>query len=420
MIRKFFIVMALVFCSSVNAQQGSASPYSFFGIGELRFRGVAENQMMGGISVYADSIGLNLRNPATYAGLKYTAYSIGTSYTSFDFTSNTSSEATETYAFDHLALGFPLSKKMGVGFGIVPFTSVGYRLSFLNEAQEPNVFDRFSGEGGVNRVFLSLGYAITKNLHFGITGNYDFGRIENRVVRATEGVQLGTREINSSQLRGFDINLSLNYNTKINDKLTGYATFIFSPEADLSSENEREFSTVTFLRDREVPNETQQVDLEALGLARTDLTLPTAATLGLAIGERNKWFFGAEYELKKTSNFENPFLDINRIDYEDATRFSAGGFFVPQFNSFSSYWKRVTYRAGIRYEETGIRVNNLPVNDFGITFGLGLPLGLSKVNVGFEVGRRGTTSANRVEENYFRVNLSLSLIDRWFEKNKYQ
>ena len=420
MIKKIFVGLMLILCAKTNAQEGSASPYSFFGIGELRFRGVVENQMMGGMSVFIDSTALSLKNPASFGNLKFTTYTVGASYSSLNLETDQTTEQAEAYTFDYLALGFPISKRIGVGFGITPFTSVGYQLSSLIETEETSTLDRFSGEGGVNRVFVSAGYNITKNFTIGATVNYDFGNIENRIVRFTEGVQLGTRQSNRSRLTGLDYNVALNYKGNIGKKLTARASILYSPEADLTSENERSFSTITIIRGVEVPVETFEVNLNELGLNETDLTIPTTTTVGLGIGENKKWFVGAEYEMKKTSNFDNPFLSINNVEYEDATRFSAGGFYIPQYNSFSSYWKRVVYRLGVRYEETGIRVNNLPVNDFGISFGVGLPVGRSKINLGFEVGQRGTTSAQRIKENYFNVNLSLSLLDKWFVKNKYQ
>ena len=68
-------------------------------------------------------------------------------------------------------------------------------------------------------------------------------------------------------------------------------------------------------------------------------------------------------------------------NYGKSSRFSLGGFYLPKLNSISSYWERVTYRAGIRFENTGLLVdgsgNNTSfsqIDDFGISFGLGLPL----------------------------------------------
>jgi hypothetical protein len=40
------------------------------------------------------------------------------------------------------------------------------------------------------------------------------------------------------------------------------------------------------------------------------------------------------------------------------------------------------------------------------------------MNIGFEWGKRGTTAADLIEEKYFRVNIGLSLNDRWFQKRK--
>ena len=58
------------------------------------------------------------------------------------------------------------------------------------------------------------------------------------------------------------------------------------------------------------------------------------------------------------------------------------------------------------------------IDDFGISFGVGLPVSnqLSNLNVGFEIGKRGKITNNLVQENYINVRLSLSLNDKWFRK----
>ena len=85
----------------------------------------------------------------------------------------------------------------------------------------------------------------------------------------------------------------------------------------------------------------------------------------------------------------------------------------------------------MRYETTGLLIdaagtgaNFSQVSDFGMSFGLGLPLGrrLSNVNLGFEFGKKGTTSNNLIQENYFnlRLGLSLNAVGRqaWFQKRR--
>ena len=66
-------------------------------------------------------------------------------------------------------------------------------------------------------------------------------------------------------------------------------------------------------------------------------------------------------------------------------------------------------------------LRNKSIEDFAVTAGLGLPLGgtFSKINVGLEIGKRGTVYNNLVEENYINLSIGLSLSDRWFVKRKY-
>ena len=83
----------------------------------------------------------------------------------------------------------------------------------------------------------------------------------------------------------------------------------------------------------------------------------------------------------------------------------------------------LVYRAGIRFEKTGLNINNESIKEFGISFGVGLPVGdvrmFSNANLGFEIGKRGTTNSNLIQENFVNFQLSLSLNDRWFNKRKY-
>ncbi len=61
------------------------------------------------------------------------------------------------------------------------------------------------------------------------------------------------------------------------------------------------------------------------------------------------------------------------------------------------------------------------LNEFGISFGLGLPLrrSLSSINLGIEIGRFGKVSNNLVKETFFKFKLGISMHQKWFEQRKY-
>ena len=102
--------------------------------------------------------------------------------------------------------------------------------------------------------------------------------------------------------------------------------------------------------------------------------------------------------------------------YKNSQKYIIGGYYIPKYDSFNSYLSRVVYRAGFRYDTNGLVINNQTINDYGMNFGLGLPLGVSKIDVGFEFGKRGTISSGLIQENYFNLSIGLSLSDKWFRK----
>ncbi len=400
-------------------QTGTVSPYSFFGIGDLNRGRTVENQMMGGLSIFPDSIRINLKNPAAYGKLLLTTYAIGASHQEISLETSAAEENSSITDVDYLAIGLPLGKGLGIGFGITPFSDVGYNFSSTVENSNGELVNNvFSGEGGINNVYFAIGYQIAKNISIGGSASFNFGTLEYRRLQSVEDVQFGTLDRRSSRINGLGFSFSALYTPKISEKLQLLTSFTADLQDNLSSDNTAELGSFLLTNGADV--EVSEVDLEAVGLRRTDIKLPTTYALGLGLGEINKWFFGAEYSFQELEGFSNDFLPVSNVVYQNASNISVGGFFIPDYSSFSGYLKRVTYRAGIRYAQSGLVVNNEEIDDFGITFGFGLPLGnnTSNVNIGFEIGKRGTTDANLVEENYFQVNISLSLNDRWFKKRK--
>ncbi|APQ16896.1 hypothetical protein [Maribacter hydrothermalis] len=426
MIKK--IVIAIVYISTIGmyAQDGTVSPYSFFGIGDLKNVSTVENQMMGGIGVYADSIHLNLNNPAAYGklGLQImdkeglVTYTAGVSNKQYQLKSFFEEEKSSITSFDYLALGFSVGKGLGMGFGIMPYTSVGYNLMDEKTTAEGSLTNLYAGQGGLNRVFYSVGYEIIKDLSVGATINFNFGTLESERLQQIDGIQFGTFDRRTSRINGFDFNYALNYTPIIKDKYRFHSSVRINTQGNLVAENDRQIGSFSVATGNNI--EEVEVNLASQNLRNTELKIPTTTTLGIGYGEDLKWFVGAEYSFQGMSAFENTFLGADSVQYEDASSYALGAFFTPDHDSFTNYFKRVTYRAGLRLDKTGMLVNDVDINNFGITFGLGLPLGrsFSNLNLGFEFGKKGTTRANLIEESYFKFNVGLSLNDRWFQKRK--
>ncbi|WP_264536021.1 outer membrane protein transport protein [Flavobacterium sp. N1736] len=407
MIKKIIISACLLISFVSFAQQGTSSPYSFYGIGDARFKGTLENRSMGGVSVEQDSIHLNIENPASYASLGQTTFTVGGTFATNNIKSSSESSKAQRSTFDYLALGIPMGK-FGAGFGLVPLSSVGYKISDLNPAQG-GINSQLEGKGGVNKVFFGLGYKITPKWNIGADVQYNFGKISTTTIEAVTDVLSATRETNSSELAGVNFNIGTMYQTKIDKKLNLYTSLSYTFASTLSSKSTRVI---------EVDGDPDDVTGDPV---ENTLKLPNKVTFGAGVGEARKWLIGTSLAFQGSGKLDNYYNASDNVRYENYSKYAIGGYYVPNYSSFTSYLSRITYRAGLKFEKTGLVVNNESINDVGMSLGAGFPITgtFSNVNFGIEFGKKGTTSAGLVQENYLNFSLSFSFNDKWFVKSKF-
>lgn len=422
MIKNIIVNICLLFSLAIFAQEGTSSPYSFYGIGDIKFKGTVENRSMGSISVFPDSIHINIQNPAHFASLKLTGFSIGGTYANTKSITETQEAKSRRTSLDYLAVGLPVGK-LGIGFGLMPYSSVGYKIGNVTDIRDSNntiirsEFSRYNGIGGVNKVFVGIGYQLTKKINIGADIQYNFGSIETSNLEYQSDLQYGSRENNTSDLSGVNFDFGLTYQTKINSKNTFFSSLSYTPESKLTLGNTRDIQVIELLSTSAV----RVIEIQSIPIEDTTIKLPSKLSIGSGFGQVKKWLIGGEISFIQNSVMSNRFNDIEDSVFENSIRYSLGGFYIPNYNSFSKYYKRVVYRGGLRYENTGLVLQNKSITDFAGTFGLGLPLGgtFSNINIGLEIGKRGTKYNNLVEENYVNISVGLSLSDKWFVKRKY-
>jgi len=421
-IKNYSLVIFFVLTTSfVVSQTNTGSPYSLNELGEINFLGNVSNLSMGGIDSAIDSIEFNINNPSSLAKLKTTNYLIGTFYKSTGISNVNSTDNINTANINYIAVGIP-TKRFGFGFGVLPYSSVGFNLQTTEEYNTANSINSrlFGAEGNINKAFVSIGFPLLKYLSLGASANYNFGKFNYEKFNLIENVNYGIFSNSSSEISGFTYNFSSNLSIPLKNDFTLNLVYSFYPEGDLDSYNiESLYTSNTSSITLESLGDFVDVDLNSRGIENTKLPVPKKSIFSLGLEKKNSWFLGFQYESKLSSNFENVFLDTQNVSYRDSNSLSIGGYIIPDSSSLISYWKRVVYRIGIKNEKKSIIVNNLPVNHFSLNLGLGLPIaGLSKANLGLEIGKVGDNDS-LVKENYFALRLGLSLNDVWFIKRKY-
>ena len=414
--RKLSILFILISFFGYS-QRTSYSPYSYFGVGETNFSATVENQMMGGNTAYYDSVHQNMNNAASLSKLKFVNYSVGVDLKNTSYLSSSTNEKSTAAAINYISVAIP-TKLLSFSFGIKPKTSVGYLLENDDKSKTPPELNRFTGSGGVSNAFVSIGFELFKNWGFGFSSSYAFGNLNHYHTKILENIELYTRVSSESSVSGLDYNFSTVYQKTFNEKITLYSSIIYQPEAKYKSRNNQIISTID-------PNSSfggdfEEIDLSAVGLKNTNIKIPNSLSFGLGLGEDKKWFLGFNYMKNDEGGYKNELMGLDNVEFKSSQTYSIGGFLLPEYNSFTNYFKTLTYRFGLRYKSGGLYVNNQQINEIGVNFGFGIPLaGISSANLGFEFGQRGTTKASLIKEKFFSIRLGVSLNDLWFIRSMY-
>ena len=158
----------------------TVSPYSRFGIGDIQMNGGIINSGMGGggIGMRNDSLipqYINFQNPASLTAHHVIAYEISLLSNSVQLQSGSATETFNRTTLGHFALAFPVTKWWGAGFGLVPYSSVGYNVSTSTIADGIGpVTYKYEGSGGINQVFLCNSFRVFANAprHYLLSSKY--------------------------------------------------------------------------------------------------------------------------------------------------------------------------------------------------------------------------------------------------------
>lgn len=398
-----------------TAQQNTFSPYSRYGIGELSRTGFTNNHAMGGWSLgFADSLVMNLNDLSSLAGLKRTNFLM--SLNSKWVTSQTEnlSQKNSVASLGGIQIGVPLGPKGGLGFHLKPVSSVGYLINNnvdLDSLGTANYL--YEGAGGLQEAGISVGYRLYKTLRVGAQVKYNFGSLQRSTSLEFDSTGFYHTKIqNRVEVKDLSFATGLSYTFKFPEARLRLSTG-YEMGGSLSSKRYRVVYTYTMSGFTEIPKDT--IDFEN-GTEGT-ITLPSEISFGFGYLSNNHWGIGADFAMSDWSNFENFGVSDN---LSNSMSVSAGGYFTPDPNAAKSYWKVVTYRAGIHYDKTFLQLRDNQLTDLGISFGLSMPMNrsFSKMNLAFTAGQRGTTEAGLIKENYYQLSIGLSLNDKWFRKRR--
>ena len=416
-----FILSGIFLAISSVYGQVANSPFTSSGLGDINPTGLSNQLGMAGAGMALGDIRyINNQNPALLIKNGVYSFSAGMIGESRTLTDDSESDSGTGANLAYLVTTFPISKgKWTSGVGLMPYTVVNYNFSSEERLPEDNAIIRKSeeGSGGINQLYWMNGIRINDIFSVGFKTTYLFSSITSNYIEDLIGT--GISSVVYSPLvsqrdaySGFMLSGSVALNKEVFNGIVFGMGFNYDMQTDvgvkrLETIEQTIASGATITKDT-IENE-----------QRSTIFIPSAYSFGVSLTKPLKWALALDVRLQNWSDFEN--FDDRTGVLADQTRVSFGGEFTPDAYSVDSYLSRVTYRLGVAYEQTPYIEGDNQVNDFGINFGMSLPVGsISSLDLALQYGQRGDVGNNTISEEYFRMILGITFNDRfWFRKRKF-
>lgn len=450
--KTIFFIISFLFIGSTYAQKGTQSPYSVFGLGELRSGKYSYFNALGGTQIAnTDSTIITQSNPASYAGIERNRpiFQVGLNGSFTQLSTETSKAKTKQFGLDQFQLGLPIGKNFGASFGLTPFSSTGYLISNTIFDGADTLAQKINeGKGTLSNFHIGLGYkqklGKKSALSFGANINYLFGeseRIESFEYYSYPDDALHTRIKSSTYFNDFKLDFGIIYEQNLYRSSFTLAATV-SPGTEISGSIER----VAFAYSKSFyQNYSYFSTISDTSEFSTDLSGSAYIPLSLKLGGEYRirpcpgsnlsylLILKGEYNQQNWSDykttFENSIQDsvlANRQHYKVGLEYTPNTI-SQRNNNFSSYFSKIHYRFGINYLLSEIKLENTQLKNYGISFGLGLPVlngnSNTNLNLGVIYNVFGTTESGLIQEGNlglsFGISISPGIYDRWFMKRKY-
>ena len=409
-----------------NGAYGAYTPYSIFGIGEIRREGTAFNSSMGGVGIATrNKRFINYLNPASVTARDSLSFmaDIGLSQKNTLYRQGNIKSGNNTFNMYDFIISFPIYRSSAFIIGLTPFSDVGY--SFSTKVTDSEIIGNTnvisynaSGNGSVYQLFAGGAATFWKKFSVGAEVIYYFGTLDKQFSQSfTDASYNSAQGVSNLLIRSTTAKLGLQYEQRVGEDMSMIfgATYRFRAGINGESENYEILGTASDTLSYSYSNNSGISIADELGL-------------GLSLKKGDRWSVEVNYlrsgwnrsGMESTPGFAVE-SDVNFSGV--ATNSVRAGFeIVPNRNDIRYYRKRMAYRAGAYYDESYYRLDGNKVSSVGVTFGVTLPVPrfFNGITVGIDIGQKGSLRYNMIRERYAMFVIGFNLHDIWFRKTQYE
>lgn len=421
--KRFPILFLLLLLSSglLHGQNQIISPYSRFGVGDLRENNNAWNFSMGYTGIAFRSPGhVNYQNPASYAAFDSSSFVFegGMTLNSLQLTTNYQKISRNYGSLGYLSFGFPVTRWWKTSLSLFPVSDVGYNIALVEERDDVGMVMRwYTGEGGINRFNWGNGFRIGNNLSLGINASYLFGNMDrgSALVFPDSVTMLNSMVNYTITISDLYFDFGAQYRFHLNKDVNLIAGITFAPKTQVNAK------AGTLARTFMLGSDDSRIIRDTIYQSedtRGSIVFPLSLGGGVAFEKNDHWLIGLDAKWQQWKEFRAFGFSDSLVN---SFQISAGGEIVPDINSYTNYLKRIRYRLGFQYNSTYLDLRGQHLDEFAFSVGFGLPFKYSRtgLNLGMQIGTRGTTEANLIKETFVKFVIGFTIYEKWFVKRKY-
>jgi hypothetical protein len=407
---------------NLNAQGLGNSPYSSLGMGEFYGDAYSDQTGMGqsGVS-YGSGFQINNLNPALWVRNRFTTLDVGLIGQYKKITAGTKNQVNAGGNLAYLSLSFPVAPKWAIGVNLKPYSFIDYESSSTRAVPGTPVSAQYytSGKGGINKASVTNSVQLNRYISVGLETSYYFGNVRksSEVVLplgnpgADDDYLVTLNERTTYSDFGFRAGVAGRIPIRKENKLNLNLGGAYSFSSNLNSSQTRTFE----LTQDAFPVITPDTLENELG---GGMTTPQQYQVGASLEWPFKLVLSADYSFQSWSKYKS-FTNSND-GLKDVGRIHLGAEYLPRFTSLN-YFNLVRYRIGFTHGNTPYTVNGTDVKDTNVSLGFTFPMGRGYQNfisLALVAGQRGNASAGLIRERYGRAVLGITLLERWFIKQK--
>lgn len=403
------------------AQGGTKSPYSQFGIGLLSDQSQSWSRGMNGVGYgLCQGNQVNTLNPASYAGVDSLTmlFDMGLSGQTTNFKENGVSRNASIASFEYMAASFRAWRGVGVSFGVLPMSNVGYDYKVSSQNGDLGTLtESYTGSGGLHQVYLGAGVHVLGPLSLGANVSYLWGSIDRTVTpTATTAANTLTKKY-STTVNSYKVDLGAQWVQKIgkHDVLTLGA--VYGLGHNLKNSASMSISMV---------NSASSATADTTFTVKDAMALPHSFGVGASWCHDSRLTLAADFSLEKWGdnkfpNYSNGKYELTRDVLKDRYKVNAGFDWIPNPEG-RRYLDHVHYRFGLGYATPYYKINGQDgPAELSASVGFALPIingynNRSVLNISGQWVR--SSASGFITENNFRINIGITFNERWFMKWK--